>query len=173
MRDLSVDINLLAINSWTVKQWPLDRLIDACARREIRAIAPWHEQVNALGLVAVRRQLDAAGMVLSGYCRAGMFPVADRTQGEAVARRNKQILDEACELDAPCVVVVAGGLPGAIDGNALHRNIHAARADVRDGLAQLLEYAREVNMPLAIEPLHPMYAADRACINTLEQALDL
>ena len=28
-------------------------------------------------------------------------------------------------------------------------------------------------MPLAIEPLHPMYAADRACINTLEQALDL
>ena len=28
-------------------------------------------------------------------------------------------------------------------------------------------------MPLAIEPLHPMYAADRACINTLEQALDV
>src|ERR1700743_1879011 len=28
-------------------------------------------------------------------------------------------------------------------------------------------------MPLAIEPLHPMYAADRASINTLEQALDV
>jgi sugar phosphate isomerase/epimerase len=28
-------------------------------------------------------------------------------------------------------------------------------------------------MPLAIEPLHPMYAADRACVNTLDQALDL
>ena len=28
-------------------------------------------------------------------------------------------------------------------------------------------------MPLAIEPLHPMYAADRACVNTLEQALDI
>ena len=28
-------------------------------------------------------------------------------------------------------------------------------------------------MPLAIEPLHPMQAADRACINTLEQALDI
>ena len=28
-------------------------------------------------------------------------------------------------------------------------------------------------MPLAIEPLHPMQAADRACINTLEHALDL
>lgn len=28
-------------------------------------------------------------------------------------------------------------------------------------------------MPLAIEPLHPMYAADRACVNTMAQALDL
>jgi sugar phosphate isomerase/epimerase len=28
-------------------------------------------------------------------------------------------------------------------------------------------------MPLAIEPLHPAYAADRACVNTMEQALDL
>ena len=28
-------------------------------------------------------------------------------------------------------------------------------------------------MPLAIEPLHPMQAAERACINTLEQALDI
>ena len=28
-------------------------------------------------------------------------------------------------------------------------------------------------MPLAIEPLHPMYAADRACVNTIDQALDL
>jgi len=44
---------------------------------------------------------------------------------------------------------------------------------VRDGIAATLEYAREVGMPLAIEPLHPMYAADRACVNTLEQALDL
>ncbi|RYF49055.1 MAG: sugar phosphate isomerase/epimerase, partial [Comamonadaceae bacterium] len=36
-----------------------------------------------------------------------------------------------------------------------------------------LEYARQVGMPLAIEPLHPMQAADRACINTLEHALDI
>jgi sugar phosphate isomerase/epimerase len=28
-------------------------------------------------------------------------------------------------------------------------------------------------MPIAIEPLHPMYAGDRACVNTLAQALDM
>jgi sugar phosphate isomerase/epimerase len=49
----------------------------------------------------------------------------------------------------------------------------AAREQVGEGVAALLEDARERRMRLAIEPLHPMYAADRACINTLEQALDV
>jgi sugar phosphate isomerase/epimerase len=40
-------------------------------------------------------------------------------------------------------------------------------------IGALLEHSRNVGLPLALEPLHPMYAADRACINTLAQALDL
>ncbi|MBC7781269.1 MAG: sugar phosphate isomerase/epimerase, partial [Proteobacteria bacterium] len=68
---------------------------------------------------------------------------------------------------------VVGGLPGALEGRAAHRDIAAARAQVTEGIAALLEDARERRMPLAIEPLHPMFAADRACINTLEQALDV
>ncbi len=31
----------------------------------------------------------------------------------------------------------------------------------------------KAGMPLAIEPLHPAYAADRACVNTTKQALDI
>ena len=37
----------------------------------------------------------------------------------------------------------------------------------------MMEYAKQANMPLAIEPLHPAYAADRACVNTTKQALDI
>jgi sugar phosphate isomerase/epimerase len=66
-----------------------------------------------------------------------------------------------------------GGLPGALTGRAAHRDIAGAREQVRQGIAELLQDARQRQMPLAIEPLHPMYAADRACINTLEQALDV
>ena len=40
-------------------------------------------------------------------------------------------------------------------------------------IAEMLEYARQADMPLAIEPLHPAYAADRACVNTTKQALDI
>ncbi len=70
-------------------------------------------------------------------------------------------------------MLVVGALPGALDGKAAYKDIGRARSEVHDGIAASLEYAREVGMPLAIEPLHPMQAADRACINTLEQALDL
>ena len=37
----------------------------------------------------------------------------------------------------------------------------------------MLEHARDVDMRLALEPLHPMYANDRSCLNTLAQALDM
>ena len=62
---------------------------------------------------------------------------------------------------------------GALEGRAAYKDIARARSEVRDGIAASLEHARSVGLPLAIEPLHPMQAADRACVNTLEQALDL
>ena len=86
---------------------------------------------------------------------------------------NRRAVDEAKQLEAACLVLVVGSLPGALAGAPQSKDLFAARRDVRDGIAATLEYARSVGMPLAIEPLHPMYAADRACVNTIEQALDL
>ena len=122
---------------------------------------------------APRDAVRAHGIALSGYCRGGMFPAATAAGRQAALDDNRRAVDEARELDAACLVLVVGGLPGALQGRAEHKDIAAARDEVRDGIAALLEYARSVGMPLAIEPLHPMYAADRACINTMEQALDL
>jgi sugar phosphate isomerase/epimerase len=102
-----------------------------------------------------------------------MFTYADAADRQAARDDNRHALDEACTLGAPCLVLVVGGLPGALAGKALHHDIAAAREQVTEGIAALLADARERGMPLAIEPLHPMYAADRACINTMEQALDV
>jgi sugar phosphate isomerase/epimerase len=102
-----------------------------------------------------------------------MFPVVDAAGAKAAYEDNRRAVDEACELNAACLVLVVGGLPGALAGRAAHKDLALSRSQVSDGIAQLLEYAKNCNMPLAIEPLHPMYAADRACINTMEQALDV
>jgi sugar phosphate isomerase/epimerase len=178
MRDFSADHRWLSINTATVRRqrgvdWPLLDILDACAERGIRAVSPWRDQVAAAGLAATAQRLRAHGLALSGYCRGGMFTYSDAAGRAAAHADNQRALDEACELGAPCLVLVVGGLPGALQGRAAHRDIASARQQVRDGMAELLQSARERGMPLAIEPLHPMYAADRACINTLEQALDL
>lgn len=174
MRDFSLDLAALSINTATVRrQWALDRIIDECAQRRITAISPWRDQVAAVGLTQIARQLRDTGVTLSGYCRGGFFPAADAAGREAALDDNRRAIDEARTLDAPCLVLVVGALPGALDGAPHYKDISRARNEVRDGIAAALEYAREVGMPLAIEPLHPMQAAERACINTLEHALDL
>src|SRR5437868_781694 len=174
MRDFSNDHRWLSINTATVRaQWPLDRIVDECARRGIRAISPWRDQVSAVGLDAIAKRVRDAGLQLSGYCRGGMFPASAAEARQRALEDNRRAVDEAKTLDAACLVLVVGGLPGALAGRAEHKDIAAARTDVRDGIAATLEYARNVGMPLAIEPLHPMYAADRACVNTMEHALDL
>ncbi|HZY15778.1 MAG TPA: sugar phosphate isomerase/epimerase family protein [Ramlibacter sp.] len=178
MRDFSRDHDWLSINTATIRksagaELPLPAIIEACARKGIRAISPWRDQVQAAGLAAVSQLVRTHGLQLSGYCRGGMFTAVDATGLRAALDDNRRAVDEAAELQAACLVLVVGGLPGALQGRAAHKDIALARTQVRDGIGALLDHARAAGMPLAIEPLHPMYAADRACVNTLEQALDL
>lgn len=162
------DAQRLSINTATVrKQWTLDQIIEGCARHQIRGISPWRDQVQALGLQKTAQLIRSNELAVSGYCRGGMFPGIDEAARRAADDDNRRAVDEALALNAACLVLVVGGLPGE------SKDIAGARSQVRDGLGRLLEYARKAGMPLAIEPLHPMYAADRACINTLEQANDL
>jgi len=174
VRDFSEDHRWLSINTATVRcQWELDRIISECAERGIRAISPWRDQVAEVGLDKVARRLRETGLELSGYCRGGMFPAPTPEGRKLALQDNRRAVDEAKTLNAACLVLVVGGLPGALQGKAEHKDIAGARNEIRDGIASTLEYARQIEVPLAIEPLHPMYAAERACVNTMEHALDL
>jgi sugar phosphate isomerase/epimerase len=174
MRDFCADHRWLSLNTATVrKQGDLLAIIEACARHGIRAIDPWREQVGTIGLDRAVRAVRDAGLELSGYCRGGMF-TSDAAHRLEVRDDNRRAVDEAKALGAPCIVLVAGGLPQySRPGSSASKDISGARAQVHDAIAEMLEYARAANMPLAIEPLHPAYAADRACVNTTKQALDL
>ena len=168
MRDLSSDTSLLSLNTATVRaQWNLAEMIDGCARHEIGAIAPWRDQVEACGLEEAAKRIRDAGLHVSGLCRGGMFPASSAAGLQANIDDNRRAIDEAATLGAECLVLVVGGLP---EGS---RDIATAREQVVDGMRAVLDHARSCQMPLAIEPLHPMYAADRACVNTMKQALDI
>jgi sugar phosphate isomerase/epimerase len=158
----------LSLNFATVRpQFGFAAAVDACLAQGITAIAPWRDQVEAIGLHEAASIVKMNGLEVTGLCRGGMFPATDNAGLAAAIDDNRRAIDEAAALGADCLVMVVGGLPGT------SKDLSAARGLIADGLAAVLPHARACRMPLAIEPLHPMYAADRACVNTLEQALDL
>jgi sugar phosphate isomerase/epimerase len=168
MRDLSGDSKHLSLNTATVDpHWSLRQCVDACARHGIGGIGPWRHKLKDVDLRREAQGIADNGLVVSGLCRGGMFPAADAAGRRAAIDDNRRAVDEAVALAARCLILVVGGLPPG------SKDIAGARAQVRDGIARLLEHARAAKMPLAIEPLHPMYAADRACVNTLAQANDI
>jgi sugar phosphate isomerase/epimerase len=174
MRDFSQDHHWFSLNTATVrKQGSLIEIVEACARHGIRAIDPWRDQVAAVGLDRAVRAVRDAGVELSGYCRGGMFTAGAAHRSEA-RDDNRRAVDEAAALGASCLVLVVGGLPQySRPGSAPSKDLPAAQEQVAEGISELLDYARSAGMPIGIEPLHPMYAADRACVNTMRQALDL
>ncbi|WP_076862539.1 sugar phosphate isomerase/epimerase family protein [Bradyrhizobium mercantei] len=174
MRDFSNDHRWLSLNTATVRrQGDLLAIVEACARHGIRAIDPWRDQVASVGLDRAVRAVKDAGLDLSGYCRGGMFTADDAHRSEA-RDDNRRAVDEAAALGASCIVLVVGGLPQySRPGSTASKDIAAARNQVHDGIAEMLDYARQAKLPLAIEPLHPAYAADRACVNTTKHALDI
>lgn len=158
----------LSINLATVRQqYDMRQAVDACLKQDIVAIAPWRDQVHKIGLSEAARIVADNKLQVTGLCRGGMFPAANAEGRAAAIEDNKRAIDEAAALNADCLVLVVGGLP---EGS---KDIVHAREMVADGIAAILPHARSAGIPLAIEPLHPMYAADRACVNTLEQALDI
>jgi sugar phosphate isomerase/epimerase len=156
MRDLSKDRAHFAVNSATLKAWSLEQLVEGCARAGVTAIAPWRDIVQACGLERAGQLIRAQGLTVTCLCRGGMFPAADEAGRRLALDDNRRAVDEAAAIGARCLVLIAGGLPKG------SKDIVGAHEQVRDGLAALLPYARSAGVPLALEPLHPMYGWARA-----------
>ena len=162
------DPGRLSLNTATTRgKWGLAQAIDGCARHGIRGISPWRDQLAEMGVAKAARAIRIADLTVSGLCRGGMFPAPNARERKRAVADNLKAIDEAFALEAQCLVLVVGGMPTG------SRDLAGARGQVRDGIAEILPHARAAGIPLAIEPLHPMYAADRACINTVAQALDV
>ena len=157
----------ISLNTATVReQCNLRQAIDLCNRYEIGGIAPWREKLQECGVNEAKRMIQDSGLRVSGLCRGGMFTLEDHIS-QNILDDNKKAVDEAAAIQAECLVMVVGGL------KTNSKDLTGSRRQVEEGLFKTLEYARTVKIPVAIEPLHPMYAADRACVNTLKHALDL
>lgn len=162
-REGQADLARLSLNQMTTRRWSLPEAVEACAQAGLGGIGVWREPLAVTGVNPAAKLIRDAGICVSSLCRGGFL-----TDGEPAALDdNRRAIDEAAILGAACLVLVVGGLP---DGS---RDLVGARARVAETVGELAPYAADAGVRLALEPLHPMYCADRSVLSTLAQALDL
>lgn len=168
MRELRGHPELCAINTATLGfTQPIGEVIDAVARQGFGGIAPWRREVEGHDVSAIARHIRDAKLKVTGYCRSTFIPAATAENFRANIEANKRAIADAAILGAESFVMVVGGLaPGSKD-------IAAARRQVAEATAEFLVHGKTHGIKIALEPLHPVYAADRSCLSTIDEALDL
>jgi sugar phosphate isomerase/epimerase len=151
----------LSLNQATTKRLTVREAVDGCSRAGLPAIGLWREPVADAGLAESARMVADAGLRVSSLCRGGFFT------SDAGVDDTRRAVEEAAALGTDCLVLVVGGLP---EGS---RDLPAARGRVADAVAALAPFAATHGVRLALEPMHPIYCADRGVLSTLGQALDL
>jgi sugar phosphate isomerase/epimerase len=159
------DKSRLSLNQITINAWSVREAVEGCARHGVPSIALWRNRIAEAGLAACVRMVNDAGLHVSSVCRGGMFPAATVPERARNIEDNFRAVDEAAALNADSLVLVVGGCVGL--------DLEEARGMVADGVAALVPYARERGVRLGLEPLHPMFAADRSVLVTIDQALKL
>ncbi|MFJ9924619.1 sugar phosphate isomerase/epimerase family protein [Streptomyces misionensis] len=160
-------LDRFSINQMTVRQLSLPELVAACAESGIGKVGLWREPVRAYGLREAAALVRSAGLEVTTLCRGGFLTATAPGERAAALADNRRAVAEAAALGTGTLVLVSGGLPPG------DKDLRAARERVADALAELAPYAEEHGVRLAVEPLHPMFAADRCVVSTLAQALDL
>jgi sugar phosphate isomerase/epimerase len=155
-------LDRLAIHTMTTKPWSLAEAAAHYSSRGIGGISVWVEALQGLSAAQARQIVDDAGLKVPALVRGGFFCDPSPTERLSRIDRNRQLIDTAAQLGAEMIVLVVGAAPG----HALDQQ----RGWVRDGIEALLNDAQAAGVQLAIEPLHPMYAADRSCINRIAEA---
>ncbi|MFI6941885.1 sugar phosphate isomerase/epimerase family protein [Streptomyces sp. NPDC050418] len=151
----------------TVRQLSLPELANACWHSGVPGVGLWREPVQEFGVEAAAKLFKDAGLAVTTLCRGGFFTAVDPAERRRALDDNRAAIEEAATLGTDTLVLVSGGLPAG------DKDLAGARERIADALAELGPYAAEHGVRLAIEPLHPMYAADRCVVSTLGQALDL
>ena len=155
----------LSLNQITLSNWSVSQAVEGCVRHGIPSIALWRHKIQEAGLASCIRHVKDAGLHVSSVCRGGMFPSLTSAGRQSNLEDNHRAVDEAAALEADCLVLVVGGSAGL--------GLTEARKMVADGVAALVPYARRHGVKLGLEPLHPMYIAERSVLVTIGQALEL
>ncbi len=157
-----LNLSRLAIHTQTTKPWTLQQCVEAYSAAGVRGVSIWRNVIEPIGAKEAGRIVRDHGMRVPALVRGGFFTAIDAPGRTSALDSNRVCIDEAREVGAEMVVLVVGATPGL--------PLAEARKQVTESMDALVPYAKQAGIKLAIEPLHPMYAADKSCINRMSDA---
>jgi sugar phosphate isomerase/epimerase len=159
------DLSKLCIHTLTTKPWEIEYAAEQYANAGVGGISVWQQYLDGRNPAQIGKMLRDYGLKVPALVRGGFFPSTDTSKRLLAIEDNKKMLETAAALEAEMLVLVCGADPG--------QSLDTSRAQIREGIENLISLASATGVKLAIEPLHPMYADTRSAINTLEQANDM
>ncbi|HKB34769.1 MAG TPA: sugar phosphate isomerase/epimerase family protein [Candidatus Dormibacteraeota bacterium] len=159
------ELRRLSLNQATIPSWSLPEAADGCAKAGLGWIGVWRDRLAEVGIAAATRSIRDAGIGVSSLLRGGFFDASESTARRRHMDGNRRAVEEAAELHAQTLVLVCGPAAG--------RDLEGARAYIAEAIAELRDFAAPCGVALGIEPMHPVYCADRSAVVTLRQALAL
>jgi sugar phosphate isomerase/epimerase len=154
----------ISFNQMTADPWSLEQAARNCSRSGVPYIGVWRHKLDG-NVAKASAMIRSEGLRVSSLCRGGWFSAPTAADRRKRIEDNRLAIEEAALLDAPVLVIVSGPANG--------QTLEDARATVMDGLLEVLPDAEKAGVVLGIEPLHPMYAAERSVVVTLKQANDI
>lgn len=161
----TVSLDRIAIHTITNRSWSLGECVEAYSAAGVGAISVWRESFETIGLGEAAKIIKGSGLAVPSLVRGGFMVHTSEADRARAADDNKRCVGEAAAIGAEMIVIVPGSQPDV--------PLDEGRAMVRDALGPMAEHAASAGVKLALEPLHPMYAGDRSCVNTLTQAREI
>ena len=149
----------------TTLTWTLREAAEAFANHGFKWFGARIDALRITGLAESRKILDDCGLSISSIGSSGHFVSPDADDRERRINECFRAIDDAAAVDGNVLVIVAG------------TDVRCSREDcfkmIEDGIAQVLPHAEKSGVVLGLEPLHPMFAADKSIVITMSQAMDL
>jgi sugar phosphate isomerase/epimerase len=159
------DLSKLCIHTQTTKRWTLEECIINFASAGVKGISIWRHLLEGKDLDKIKLLLDSNRMDVVSLVRGGFFPSVDPKKRLSAIEDNQLAIEQASALGAPLVVLVCGAEP--------KQSLESSRQQIKEGITALIPLAEKRKVKLAIEPLHPMYGAEKSAILTLGQANEM
>jgi sugar phosphate isomerase/epimerase len=155
----------LSMNELTTMRWSFEEDVAEFAQAGFDGIGIWRQKLSDVGEANGSKLLQRHGIRCSNLLWAGGFTGSDGLSFRDSVTDAIEAIRTAANISASCLVLYSGAWGG-------HTRSHARRI-VKNALAELLPFAEEFGIPLAIEPMHAGCGGAWTFLNSVDETLEL